>query len=116
MIYFYFLTVSEIISSKKTRALLFLEMSTQRKFNYSFRHRSRNITEPVEPDIKKTETSPMNPQASDTCSNDDQTKKGPSFPSDCEPDASGSQKLPEPDQPISAADLEHRKSAIRGEF
>ena len=92
------------------------EMSTQRKFNYSFRSRNRNITEPKESEQNKTEASPMNSKTSESKPEEIKTSPGPSFPSDCEPEPLGCQKLPDPDQPISAADLEHRKSAIRGAY
>ena len=85
-------------------------MNNQRKFNYSFRNRAQG---------KPTATAGQNSEFQNQPECDPSVSsvkpdQGPSYPSDCCNELPESQKLPEPDQPISAADLEHRKSVIRG--
>ena len=82
-------------------------MSVQRKFNYSFRER-RSTNNPASNDQSEANK----PSPSQDTSRD--VKQGPTYPSDCDNENHSDQKLPDPDQPISAAELESRKSAIRG--
>ena len=86
-------------------------MSTQRKFNYSFR--SRNLRKV--PD-NRTDIGEQQKDSSHISVNEEIPKNSPSFPSDCDNEDLVSQKLPPPDQPITAAELEQRKNTIRGEY
>ena len=84
-------------------------MSTQRKFNYSFRNRNSNRVEKSQGDKDGTDEAPSQVPAEKEVKNEPR-----SFPSECETEDFESQKIPPLDQPISAAELEHRKSTIRG--
>ena len=87
-------------------------MNNQRKLNYSFRNRAQGkpVTKTDHPSDFQTKPD------CDASASSEKPKQGPSYPSDCYNELPESQKLPEPDQPISAADLEHRKSVIRGKM
>ena len=87
-------------------------MNNQRKLNYSFRNRAQSKTGAKNDPISEPQSNPeRDPNVSSAKPN-----QGPSYPSDCDNELPESQKLPEPDQPISAADLEHKKSVIRGKL
>ena len=85
-------------------------MSGQRKFNYSFRERRRAEAATGSHSTEKREKS--EPKSFNDYSKE--SKADSVYPSDCENEPLVGQPLPQPDQPISAADLECRKNSIRG--
>ena len=87
-------------------------MNNQRKLNYSFRNRA-----PGKPNVKDGQPTESQPKSGcDPSVSSERPDQGPSYPSECYNEPPECQKLPDPDQPISAADLEHRKSVIRGKL
>ena len=82
-------------------------MSTQRKFNYSFRNRNSNR-------VEKSQTNTDGTDEAQAPAENEIKNEPRSFPSECETEDAESHKIPPLDQPISAAELEHRKNTIRG--
>ena len=90
-------------------------MSTQRKFNYSFRNRGLRKVPGSQTETGDQPNTPSQIPASEETPKDSLSPKdSPSFPSDCENGNSRSQNLPSLDQPITAAELEHQQDTIRG--